>query len=58
MLDSTSRAVYRGMIGEVESWLEDEDLAHFLPPVLPSELYADMSHPLARVATPSLPRIF
>ncbi len=47
MLESTSRAVYRGILGRVEYWLEDEGLAHFLPPVLPSELYADMSHPLA-----------
>lgn len=48
MLVSSSLAVYRGILGDVESWLNDHDYPHHIPSVLPSDLYADMSHPLSQ----------
>jgi hypothetical protein len=47
MLEPGSRGRYRGLLTEVESWLEERGLPYHLPAVLPSELYADLSHPLA-----------
>jgi len=31
----------------VEAWLEEQQIPHFVPAALPSEHYADASHPLA-----------
>jgi hypothetical protein len=54
MLAPSSRAEYREILVEVEDWLKERKLPYYLPPLLPSELYADLSHPLgqgyARVA--------
>ena len=46
MLTEESLAVYRQRIGAVESWLRRSGIAYHIPPPLPSELYADASHPL------------
>ena len=46
MLEPSSVARYRGILVQVESWLNDHNLPYYIPPVLPSDLYADMSHPL------------
>jgi hypothetical protein len=46
MLEPLTLAAYRGILSEVEDWMRDEDLAYYIPPTLPSELYGDMSHPL------------
>jgi len=47
MLTPRSRPTYQKLKSEVAAWLEKEEIPHCLPPVLPSELYADGSHPLA-----------
>ena len=44
MMESTSRAAYRGILSRVESWLGDHGVPHYVPPALPEDLYADMSH--------------
>jgi hypothetical protein len=48
MLDQPSRRVYEERKRGVEKWLDQEHLPHFAPPALPSECYADASHPLAQ----------
>ncbi len=48
MLDETSLQVYEERKKGVEKWLDQEHLSHFTPPALPSECYADASHPLAQ----------
>jgi len=48
MLEPSSVAAYREILTDVESWLKDRDLPYYIPPVLPSDLYADMSHPLGQ----------
>jgi len=46
MLKESSLKTYRKIKGEIAAWLEAEKIPHFLPAALPSELYADASHPL------------
>jgi hypothetical protein len=48
MLTPDSRAAYQGTLHEVEAWLKDRKLPYYIPPVLPSELYGDLSHPLGQ----------
>ena len=47
MLTPRSREGYRRVVSEVEEWLRENDVLYFAPPSLPSEYYADASHPLA-----------
>lgn len=47
MLDEESRAVYGTIKDQIETWLTQENIPHLVASVLPSELYADTSHPLA-----------
>ncbi len=47
MLEAPARDRYRHMVSEVELWLQGEGVPYHIPPVLPSEFYADLSHPLA-----------
>ena len=47
MLTDQSRAVYQERKRQVEAWLQANGTPCFVPPPLPSELYADASHPLA-----------
>ncbi len=47
MLLEDSPAVYQRRMDEVRAWLDREGVPHYAPPPLPSELYADASHPLA-----------
>jgi hypothetical protein len=47
MLAGESRDAYIKLKGEVESWLQQNNLAYFAPPALPAELYNDASHPTA-----------
>jgi hypothetical protein len=37
---------YRARVAQVEEWLRREGIAYCAPPVLPSDQYADASHPL------------
>ncbi len=47
MLKEPSLTKYRTIKRGIAAWLEAEKIPHFVPAALPSELYADASHPLA-----------
>lgn len=46
MLTGASRQRYRAVHRQVTAWLDEQQIPHFAPPPLPSEEYADASHPL------------
>jgi hypothetical protein len=48
MLGPSSAEQYRDLLDRVAVWLRERELPHFIPPPLPSSLYADMSHPLGQ----------
>jgi hypothetical protein len=41
-----NRAAFRAVRDGIARWLENNQVPHVVPPTLPSELYADASHPL------------
>jgi lysophospholipase L1-like esterase len=41
-----NRLPYRKLRDGIEAWLSANKIPHVVPQVLPSELYADASHPL------------
>ncbi len=45
MFKEESHTAYQKMKDEIETWLRQNDVAYFMPPALPSELYHDASHP-------------
>jgi len=47
MLGEESLRVYRTRKRAVGAWLSEQGIPHYVPAVLPSEDYADASHPLA-----------
>jgi hypothetical protein len=47
MLNDESLKVYAERKRAVAAWLEANQVPHLVPPPLPTELYADASHPLA-----------
>jgi len=47
MLDAEGIGTYRKMKVEIETWLRRNNVPYYMPPVLPSELYRDASHPLS-----------
>jgi len=47
MLKGKSIEIYERMKSEIETWLLQNDVAYYMPPALPSELYCDASHPLS-----------
>ena len=47
MLRAESLATYQTRQREVAAWLRREKLSYYIPPALPSQYYADASHPLA-----------
>jgi hypothetical protein len=47
MLKEPSLTRYLTIKRGIAAWLEAEKIPHFVPAALPSELYADASHPLA-----------
>jgi hypothetical protein len=47
MLRQQSSQAYQGRRRSVQAWLEQQQIPHFVPAALPSEYYADASHPLA-----------
>ena len=47
LLTDAGKARYTEMKRHVVSWLEERKIPHLAPEPLPSELYADASHPLA-----------
>ncbi|MDT8302232.1 MAG: hypothetical protein RQ760_12170 [Sedimentisphaerales bacterium] len=46
MLKGQSIETYRLMKSEIALWLQQNNIAYYMAPALPSELYADASHPL------------
>jgi len=46
-LTEASRHRYRAVLAAMAEWLERERIPYYAPEALPSELYADASHPLA-----------
>lgn len=47
MLKAKSFDTYQAMKSEFENWLRQNNIAYYIPPPLPSELYRDASHPIA-----------
>jgi hypothetical protein len=47
MFSGTALDTYRAMKKEIEQWLASRGIPYFSPSVLPSNLYADASHPLS-----------
>jgi len=47
MLTAESNAIYQKMKSEIEVWLQQNNVAYYIPPALPSEFYRDASHPLS-----------
>ena len=47
MLDDTSLKSYVRVKSEIETWLKSKNIQCFVPTALPSEEYADASHPLS-----------
>ena len=46
LMTEASRRRYDELRGEMEAWLEARAIPYSAPPALPSDLYADSSHPL------------
>jgi hypothetical protein len=46
MLKGPSFEVYQQIKNKIEAWLKENNIPCSVPPALPSELYADASHPL------------
>lgn len=47
MLTPASKGRYAKVKGTITAWLTANDVPHLAPAVLPTDLYADVSHPLA-----------
>jgi len=47
MLKADSQRIYTRTRSEVEAWLQERRIACYIPPALPSDYYADASHPLS-----------
>jgi len=45
-LTGDSRTRYQVLATTMERWLEKEKIPHYAPRLLPSDMYADLSHPL------------
>jgi hypothetical protein len=46
MLKGKSIEIYRNIKSKIELWLQQNNIPYYMAPALPSELYADASHPL------------
>lgn len=46
LMTEESRKTFAQLRDEITAWLSENRVAHFVPAVLPSETYADASHPL------------
>ena len=47
ILTGRSIEVYRKIKSDIELWLQKNNIPYYMPQTLPSELYADASHPLS-----------
>ena len=48
LLAEDNRATYRKLRGGIGEWLKQNQIPNAIPESLPSELYADASHPLTQ----------
>jgi hypothetical protein len=48
MLKTKSYNIYQKMKRGIADWLQQNNVAYFMPPPLPSEVYRDASHPVAQ----------
>jgi len=48
MIGEGSLGAYNTIKRTIETWLRDQGIPHYVPPQLPSNLYADASHPLGQ----------
>ena len=48
MLSPANAEVYREVLENAEAWLEENGIPFLAPSTLPSDLYADLSHPLSQ----------
>jgi hypothetical protein len=48
MLTLENKNTYRKIQAGIENWLRKNEIPYFMPDALPSEYYADASHPLAK----------
>lgn len=48
MLNEESLAAYSKIKKDIEVWLREKNISYYIPPPLPSEYYADASHPLSK----------
>ena len=46
MMAEDNRATYHKLRGDIGEWLKQNQIPNAIPESLPSELYADASHPL------------
>jgi len=46
MMQGDNLGTYHDIKHAIEDWLDEERIPHYVPPALPSDLYADASHPL------------
>jgi hypothetical protein len=47
MLKGQSIEIYREMKSKIKIWLQQNNIAYYIPPVLPSRWYVDASHPMS-----------
>ena len=47
MLKGKSIEIYRKIKSEIKVWLQQNNIAYYMPPTLPSKLYVDASHPMS-----------
>ena len=47
MLKGESIEIYRKMKSKIEDWLQQNNIAYYMPATLPSEWYVDASHPMS-----------
>ena len=53
MIAEESMEAYREILRDAGEWLTQHGVPHWIAPVLPSELYADASHPIAEGYAPA-----
>ena len=46
MMEENNLETYYGIKRGIEGWLDEQQIPHYVPKALPSNLYADASHPL------------
>jgi len=46
-LKGTSLDTYQKLKGQIEQWFLQNNIAYYMPPVLPVKIYQDASHPLS-----------